>query len=164
MAAPDALVRFVEPWSEFYGNSSLTSTVVVFGHLAALLFAGGLAVAVDRATLRAMHGDSEARARQLVSLRAAHRTVIVGLAVSAVTGVLLFAADVETYFVSPIFWTKMTLVALLLGNGFWMTRIESRIDSASDGGGGWNRLRRSAMVSVALWFATTFVGVALVNA
>lgn len=164
MAAPEGLVRLVEPWADFYGNSSVTSTVVVFGHIAALLFAGGLAVTLDRATFRAWRGDAESRDRQLTALRSAHRTVLTGLVVSAVTGVLMFAADVETYFVSPIFWTKLTLVALLLANGYWMSRIESRIGSAMGDTDGWSALRRCAMVSVALWFATTFVGVALVNA
>jgi hypothetical protein len=43
MTAPDALVRLLEPWSQLYGDSNWISTLVVFGHIAALVFAGGLA-------------------------------------------------------------------------------------------------------------------------
>ena len=43
MAAPAVLVRLLEPWSQLYGDSALLSTFVVFGHVAALVFAGGLA-------------------------------------------------------------------------------------------------------------------------
>jgi hypothetical protein len=139
-------------------------TLVVFGHIAALVFAGGLAVALDRATLRAFKGSAEQRTRQVGDLHAAHRSILFGLALSAVTGVMLFAADVETYFTAPAFWTKMALVALLLGNGYVMTRSETRIRAATTAtDDAWTSLRRSAVASLLLWFTTAFVGVALVN-
>ncbi len=166
MAAPAALVTFLEPWSELYSNSSVLATVIVFGHVAALVFAGGLAVTLDRATLRASRGSTELRWRQLKELEAAHRLVLSGLALSAVTGVLLFAADVETYFVSWILWVKLLLIATLLGNGYLMTRAEGRIGptpmAADDAS--WATLRRTAAASMVLWFAIAFAGVALVNA
>jgi uncharacterized membrane protein len=135
-------------------------------HIAALVFAGGLAVTLDRATLRASRGSSEARWRQLEELRAAHRLVLVGLTLSMVTGILLFTADLETYFGAWIFWAKMGLIGALLANGFVMTRAESRIgetpNAADDAG--WRILRRTASISIFLWFAIAFMGVALVNA
>ena len=165
MATPAALVRFFEPWSALYGDSAVLPTLVVFGHIAALVFAGGLAITLDRATLRAARGPVELRARQLDDLAAAHRVVLFGLALSAVTGVLLFTADIETYFVSWIYWTKMGLVALLLLNGYAMTRVESRIRQTPNAADepGWDQLRRSAVFSMVLWFAIAFAGVALVN-
>lgn len=166
IAPPEALVRFVEPWSRYYGDSAIAPTVVVFGHIAALVFAGGLAVTLDRATLRAARGPAEFRWRQLEELRAAHRFVLVGISLSVVTGVLLFAADLETYFGSWIYWTKMGLIALLLLNGFMMTRAEGRIGltpNAADEAG-WRRLRTTAILSLALWFTIAFAGVALVKA
>lgn len=146
-----------------YGDSNVLPTLVVFGHIAALVFAGGLAVTLDRATLRAARGSVEERSRQVDELAAAHRLIIGGLALSAVTGVLLFAADVETYFDAPAFWTKMTLVGLLLANGYLMTRAEARTRAAEKSAGAWTSLRRTAVASLILWFATAFVGVALVN-
>ena len=165
IAPPESLVKLVEPWSSFYSDSTLTSTLVVFGHIAALLFAGGLAVTLDRATLRAVRGPAEFRARQLDDLRAAHRLVVTGLGLSVVTGALLFAADLETYFGSWIYWTKMGLIVLLLINGYMMTRTEARIratPAAADAG--WKSLRISAALSLLLWFAIAFLGVALVQA
>lgn len=163
MAAPESLVRALEPWAAVYGDSSVLPTLVVFGHLAALVFAGGLAITLDRATLRAARGSLDERNRQIGELAAAHRLVIMGLALSAVTGVLLFAADVETYFVAPAFWTKMALVATLLLNGYLMTRAERRARTSESDVNAWRSLRRTAVASMILWFATAFVGVVLVN-
>ena len=166
IAPPEALVRLAEPWSQWYGDSTVVPTLVVFGHIAALVFAGGLAITLDRATLRAARGPAEFRWRQLEELRAAHRYVLVGLGLSVVTGVLLFAADLETYFGSWIYWTKMGLIAVLLTNGYLMTRAESRISSTPNAAdeAGWKQLRTTAVVSLVLWFTIAFAGVALVKA
>jgi hypothetical protein len=166
MAAPAALVRFVEPWSQLYSDSAILPTIVVFVHIAALVFAGGMAVTLDRATLRAAKGSSELRWRQLAELGRAHRLVIIGLALSLVTGVLLFTADLETYFGAWVFWLKLSLIALLLVNGFVMTRAEARIGSTPNAAdeAGWKQLRLTAAVSIVLWFAIAFCGVALVKA
>jgi len=164
MSAPAGLVRLVEPWSQLYGDSKLIATITVFAHVAALVFAGGLAVTLDRATMRAVR-STDLRLRQLDELARAHRLVVAGLALSVVSGVLLFTADLETYFSSPIYWTKMVLIAVLLANGFVMTRIEAHIrTSTKDVEPAWRRLRVTAGFSLFLWFAITFVGVALVNA
>jgi hypothetical protein len=166
MDAPAALVRLVEPWSQLYGDSTLLPILIVFGHIAALVFAGGLAVTMDRATLRAAQGPAEFRWRQLDDLSRAHRLILSGLALSVITGVLLFTADLETYFSSPIYWTKMGLIVGLLVNGYIMTRTESRIrltPNAADEAG-WKRLRATAAFSMILWFLIAFMGVALVKA
>ena len=164
--APASLVKLAEPWAQLYGDSKALSTLIVFGHIAALVFAGGLAITLDRATLRAARGPAEFRWRQLEALAAAHRLVITGIALSAVTGALLFAADIETYFVSWIYWLKMTLIVLLLTNGYIMTRAEARISSSpnAEDDAGWKRLRVTAVLSLVLWFAVAFLGVALVQA
>ena len=166
LTPPEALVKLVEPWSALYSDSTIIPTLVVFGHIAALVFAGGMAVTLDRATLRAALGPAEFRWRQLEELRAAHRSVIIGLGLSAVTGVLLFAADLETYFGSWIYWTKMGLIVLLLLNGYLMTRAEGAIRSTPNAAdeAGWKRLRMAAIVSLVLWFTIAFAGVALVKA
>ena len=166
IAPPAALVQLVEPWSALYSDSTVIPTLVVFGHIAALVFAGGLAITLDRATLRAARGPAEFRWRQLEELRAAHRLVVVGIGLSVVTGVLLFAADLETYFGSWIYWTKMALIVMLLLNGYLMTRVEGRISSTPNAAddAGWKQLRTNAIVSLVLWFSIAFAGVALVKA
>ncbi|HEX7939435.1 MAG TPA: hypothetical protein VF483_10615 [Gemmatimonadaceae bacterium] len=164
MTAPAVLVQLFEPWAKIYADSKLVTTVVVFGHIASLMFAGGLAIALDRATMRAVRSP-DVRSRHLADLAGAHRVVVSGLALSAVTGLLLFASDVETYFVSWIFWTKMTLIVLLLGNGYRMTRVEGALRLAPvDAEPAWRALRVSAMTSLVLWFVIALAGVALVNA
>ena len=158
------LARFVEPWAHLYADSKLVATIVTFGHIASLLMAGGLAVATDRSTLRALRLAAADRDRHLEELGGVHRLVVGGLALSVITGLLLFASDVETFLGSWIFWLKMALICVLLVNGYAMTRAESALRAdASEGAPSWARLRRSALVSVGLWYAITLAGVALVN-
>ena len=88
-----ALARLFEPWAHLYADSKLIATVVTFGHIASLLMAGGLAVATDRATLRALRLAANERGRHLEDLSGVHRLVVGGLALSLGTGLLLFASD-----------------------------------------------------------------------
>jgi uncharacterized membrane protein len=158
------LTRVLEPWAHLYADSKVVATVVTFGHIASLLMAGGLAVATDRATLRALRLAATERGRHLDELAGVHRLVVTGLVISVITGALLFASDVETFIGSWIFWAKMVLVATLLINGYVMTRAEQAV--RGDGAGSspsWGHLRRTALVSVGLWYVITLAGVALVN-
>jgi hypothetical protein len=159
-----ALARLFEPWAHLYANSKVIATVVTFGHIASLLMAGGLAVATDRATLRALRLAAGERGRHLEELAGVHRLVVTGLTLSLLTGLLLFASDVETFVGSRIFWLKMTMIAVLLINGYAMTKAERSLrDDAADVSPAWERLRRAAVTSVALWYAITLAGVALAN-
>ena len=163
-SATSGLARLVEPWAHLYADSKMVATIVTFGHVASLLMAGGLAVATDRATLRALRLAAAERGRHLEELAGIHRLVVGGLALSAITGALLFASDVETFVGSWIFWLKMALICVLLANGYVMTRAEGALRAdAGEGAPAWVRLRRSALVSVGLWYAITLAGVALVN-
>jgi len=158
------LARLAEPWAHLYADSKMLATIVTFGHVASLLMAGGLAVATDRATLRALRLAAAERGRHLEELAGVHRLVVGGLALSVITGVLLFASDVETFVGSWIFWLKMALICVLLVNGYVMTRAEGALrDDADEAAPSWAHLRRSALVSVGLWYAITLAGVALVN-
>jgi hypothetical protein len=157
----NGLARLAEPWAHLYADSKTVSTIVTFGHVASLLMAGGLAVATDRATLRALRLAAAERGRHLEELAGVHRLVVGGLSLSVVTGVLLFASDVETFVGS---WLKMALILVLLANGYVMTRAEGALRAdAAEAAPSWTRLRRSALVSVGLWYAITLAGVALVN-
>lgn len=158
------LVGIAEPWNKLYSDSKLVESVVIFLHLAPLIVAGGTAWAADRATLRAARGTPAERARQLAELGRTHKVVIGGLALSFISGVLLFASDVETFFPSPFFWIKLGCVGLLLINGLVMTRTESSLNKGGDDELAlWGRLRTLAMTSAVLWLATTLAGVVLSN-
>ena len=159
------LARFFEPWSHVYASSKMIATLVTFGHVASLLLAGGLAVATDRATLRALRLAAAERGRHLEELARVHRMVVGGITLSLVTGALLFASDVESFYASWVFWTKMALIVVLLVNGYAMTGAERVLrEDAAEASPAWARLRRSAMVSMLLWYTITLAGVALVNA
>lgn len=158
------LARLAEPWAHLYADSKIVATIVTFAHIASLLMAGGLAVATDRSTLRALRLAAAERGRHLEELAGVHRMVVGGLALSVITGLLLFASDVETFLGSWVFWLKMALICVLLANGYVMTRAEGALRAdAAEGALAWGRLRRSALVSVGLWYAITLAGVALVN-
>jgi hypothetical protein len=159
--APEALATLVAPWAKFYSHSKLAATVVTFLHVAPIIVGGGLAIALDRSTLR-VRDDVAARARHLEEIALAHRSVVAALVLSALSGLALLAADLDTFLPSPIFWTKMALIVLLLANGFIMTRTEGGLRAGR--ADLWRRLRVLAMTSLVLWLVITFVGIALVNA
>jgi uncharacterized membrane protein len=165
MPLPESLVSLLEPWNKFYSHSKTAVTIVVFLHIGGLLLAGGFAIAADRMTIRSINSAANARAAQLKELAATHRWVITGLVLVVISGLAMLASDIETFWGSWIYWLKMTLVILLLVNGFAMTRIEAALeaDPNSETSPKWNTLHRTAIASLVLWFATTAVGVALAN-
>jgi len=158
-----ALARLVEPWNSLYSDSKVVSSAVVFLHLLPLLVAGGAALTADRATLRAARGSADDRARQLRELARVHAVVLGGLALSFVSGVLLFLSDVDEYLGSPVFWVKLGFVGLLLLNGFMMTRTEKALASGGNESALWARLRTISVMSLILWTSTTLVGVVLMS-
>lgn len=158
-----ALARLAEPWNSLYSDSKVVSATVVFLHLVPLLLAGGAALTADRATLRASRGSAEDRTRQLGELARIHAVVLGGLALSFVSGVLLFLADVDEFLGSPFFWVKLGFIGLLLLNGFLMTRTERALAGGGNETTLWARLRTIAMSSLILWIATTLAGVVLMT-
>lgn len=166
-----ALANVLKPWQSLFSNSKVISDGVTFVHLVGLLFAGGFAIAADRATFRALQGTPDDRVTLLREVRDVHRPVLVGLCVLFASGILLATADVETFGKSPVFLVKMTLVALLLVNGRALERTESALREryASHSGGQaedqplWGKLRRAAIASIALWTSIVLAGTILVN-
>ncbi len=74
---------------------------------------------------------------------------------------LLFAADVETFLYSRIFWLKMGLMVLLLLNGAMLLAGERQVIRGE--ARAWARLHLAAVASLVLWFLTTLAGAALPN-
>ena len=163
------LEHALAPWQSAYSNSKVLSTGVTTVHLVALLFGGGLAVAADRGTLRALRAGAAERTRQLGELHATHRPVLIALTFLFVSGVLQAAADVKTFATSPAFYGLLVLVALLVVNGGVLTLTESAlgrtgVSTDADRSPLWSRLRASTYCSLALWTATLIAGVVLQNA
>ena len=158
---PAALAQIVQAWTDLYSHTALLRTLLAFVHIAGLVAGGGAAIAADRATLRATRGGQLVGRDQLDAIHNTHRIVIAGLAAVIASGVLLFAADVETYSVSRIFWLKMGMVAALMINGALLVRTGRHV--AIPDAGLRRALRRMTAVSLALWFLTTLAGAALPN-
>ena len=164
MNPPESLVQLLKPWNDFYSHSKTTETIVLFLHIGGLLLAGGLAIAADRGTLRALRTAVGERTVHVRELGAVHRWVLTGLTAVVVSGVALLTSDIETFFPSWLYWTKMAFVVLLLINGLMMTRVEQGLArDPSETSPHWRALHRTAVSSLALWFIITALGVALAN-
>ena len=161
MEVVDEAVRLAEPWASLYNDSPPLQTAVLFLHLAGLVVGGGFALATDRATLRAARAAPQERVRHLSELHAVHRPVLVALALTLVSGVLMFTADLEAFAGSVVFWVKMGLVLLLLANGYALTRAETTL--RRDPAGGWDRLRTVSIASSVLWLSLVLAGTWLSN-
>ena len=140
----------------------MLSVSVRYLHLAGLVVGAGTALATDRRILgAALSGPSEGAAL-LPALRAAHRVVVPALAVVLLTGALMTASDTGTFFASPLYWSKMGLVALLLLNGLGLLAAERAV--ARERANGWRWLVLVSGASLVLWLAILFAGVWLTAA
>jgi hypothetical protein len=157
MPLADALAT----WSSFYANHAAVRTAVAFLHVGPLVTGGGAAIVADRSLLSAARSDIHSRREQLAALRSVHRIVIASLVLVSASGLLLMAADVDTFLYSRVFWLKMALVVLLLVNGLILRRAERR--TLVDDGGGWRTIGATAVASITLWMLTTLAGLALQN-
>ncbi|HEY4441126.1 MAG TPA: hypothetical protein VGN14_11775 [Candidatus Elarobacter sp.] len=161
MLVRDAL-SLTAPWRALYSRSAPVEMAVVGTHVLSMFVAGGLALAHDRATLRAGRWNAAIRSHHVAELAAVHRTVVAALAICVASGVALFASDVKTYVGSVPFWIKMGLIVLLLANALVMTSNEGTLQL--NGGGAalaWTRLRAGSIVSAALWGAIVLVSIVL---
>ena len=162
--APSSIVELLKPWNKFYSDSKLTQTLVMFAHTAGLVVAGGIAIATDRLTLRAKNWADSERVHHLGEVAQLHRTVVAGLTITVLSGLLMLASDFETFWGSWIYWVKMTMVVLLLANGARMLTVEKDLAvNSSATSPHWAKLRFNAIASIALWLAITLAGLALVN-
>ena len=94
-------------------------------------------------------------------LKRTHAIIVLGLVAISVSGVLLFAADVDTFLYSRVFWLKMGLMALLLANGALILRVERQALRGDERA--WARLHVTATASLVFWSLTALAGTALPN-
>jgi uncharacterized membrane protein len=160
----ESLVTLFEPWSTMYGDSTALSAGLKFAHLGAMMVGGGMAIAADRMVLRAaVPATTEGRVALADAVGDVHRPVVMALAISAVSGALLLAADLEALATNKILWVKFGLLVLLAGNGLLMLRDERALRRESGGGRAFLALRARAFTSVTLWLAITLAGVGLMQ-
>ena len=155
------LSGLLESWSALYSNHGALRTGIEFVHIGGLLAGGGCAITADLATITAARARSATLAAQLQLLKRTHFIVILGLSALVVSGLLLFAADVDTFLHSRIFWLKMGLMVVLLINGALLVLGEREVGHAETRA--WARLHFIATTSLVLWFLTTLAGAALSN-
>jgi hypothetical protein len=155
------MTQLLEAWTSIYSNHAALKTGIAFMHIGGLVAGGGGAITVDLATITAARTRSSALTTQLHLLKRTHLVVILGLIALVVSGVLLFAADVDTFLSSRIFWMKMGLMVALLVNGVLLVRTER--DAIHAEAHAWTRLHFIATVSLILWFLITLAGAALPN-
>ena len=155
------LSHLLESWSSLYANHSALRTGIEFMHIGGLVAGGGCAITADLATITAARESSATQTTQLQLLKRTHRIVVLGLVALVISGLLLFAADIETFLYSRIFWLKMGLMVLLLINGALLLLGERQVKRGAPRA--WARLHYTAVASLVLWFLTTLAGAALPN-
>jgi hypothetical protein len=165
LATVDALA---EPWQKLYAHSTVVATLVLFGHVAGLFVAGALTFSTEASALRLDPADDGERRRYLSGAAPSRGPIALALAVAMFSGALLFLTDLEAFAVSPVFWTKMFLVVLLLVNAVAASRLDARLlrdeDTATAHHEGlWRRRRASARAAAVLWFALILSGSALAS-
>ena len=172
MILPDLvakLIDFTQPFAAVYADSKVLSVGTTLMHIGGLLAGGGLAIATDRAVLRVSPLDGLMQRNVLEDLASTHKLVIGAIAVIVVSGLMFLAADAKTFLVSPLYWIKMSAVALLLLNGLRLWRAESRLQKSFSllaaaepmPTSAWRALRGGAVTSLVLWFSVMTLGVVL---
>jgi hypothetical protein len=167
------LANLLAPWRSLYNDSKPIGIAVMFAHVGALLIGGGFAVAADRTTLRVLRQGRDIQRYHLDEVHAIHRPILVAITVLFVSGLMMVAADVETFATSIPFLIKIICVTLLLINGTLLYKTEARLRLAYTTAGNrgnssvngteilWNRLRATSIASLVLWTATALAGTVL---
>ena len=136
----------------------MVSLLIRYLHLAALMIGGGTALAIDRVVLGTARTRTEDRRRAAwQALQGSHRVVVPALAVVAITGVLMTAADWSTFEASRLFWSKMIAFGLLIANGAALVAAERRYSQTTDVQM-WRRVILASGASVLLWLLILWIG------
>ena|SRR5690348_2299601 len=159
MVALTAVSHLLARWAHFYGQTRAVSATVTYLHLGGILLGGGFAVAADAAALRLSPETVPDWTKELDRLAAVHRWVVAGLTLIFASGVVMVLAQVGSFSTSVVFWVKMGLVALLIGNGYARLRCEIALRRGTVARWGW--FRRTSIASLALWFLILLFGTLL---
>jgi len=168
-AMVEQLIALAQPFADVYADSKVLSTGTTMLHIGGLLAGGGLAIATDRAVLRATQLNGAVQRAVLEDLASTHKLVVSAIGVLLVSGLMFLAADVKTFLTSPVYWVKMSGVFLLLLNGLRLWRAEGRLHKSVSSSTSpdalppaeWRALRGGASTSLVLWFAVMAMGVVL---
>lgn len=162
MTLPGLVSDAVHGWAAFYEAHRMVSVTVRWLHLGALLVGGGTALVSDRRLLAGLRRPPGARAATLSELDGSHRAVVPALALVVLTGLLMTASDTATFLSSRLYWTKLSLVGLLLLNGTGLLAAERSARRGSPSG--WSWLAIAASASFVLWLVVLYFGVWLTAA
>jgi hypothetical protein len=158
MIATGGIAGLIERWAHLYEDQKLVSAGVTWVHLSGILLGGGAAIVADREALAFDPRDAH-RSRDLARWRAVHTWVIAGLSLTVVSGLLMLFSDLKTFLPSVLYWSKMSLVALLLLNGYLRLRAERSLEGGSDAD--LTLFRRTSIFSLGLWFGILLAGMML---
>lgn len=92
-------------------------TVYLIGHLLGIAFGAGGAFVSDLLFLKAVR-DNKITKTEMGFIELGGYCVTVGLIVLIISGALLFSLDPDKYLASSKFLVKMTVVTVLIANGF----------------------------------------------
>ena len=126
MSVVQSVAHAVEPWQSLYNNSKAVATSVIFSPPRRDAFRWRNRHRRGSFNTARKPRDGRDKIAALRELDLTHNVVITALVVSFISGLALAAADVKNFASSPVFWTKMTLVALLLVNGWFLRSTEQR--------------------------------------
>jgi hypothetical protein len=154
---PAFLASAVASWADYYDRHHAVSVTVRYLHLVGLVVGGGTALAADRQILAAARSGPEQRSAVVTSLHAAHGVVVPALALMVTTGILMTAADADTFLASRLYWSKLGLVTLLLLNGLGLLAAERAFSRG--GTQSFTGLQLTSTASLLLWLAILFAGV-----
>ncbi len=157
MLVSTAVSQLLARWAHLYGHTPVSATVTYL-HLVGILVGGGVAVAADRVSLRLSPATPD-WSQELARLANVHGWVQAGLALIFASGLLMMFAKLDSFATSVVFWTKMGLVALLLGNGYIRMRAETVLRHGL--AAGWGQFRRTSLASLVLWLAILLAGTLL---
>jgi len=157
MVVSSAVSQLLARWAHLYGHTPVRATVTYL-HLVGILVGGGVAVAADRASLRLLRTTPD-WSEELARLASVHRWVVTGLALIFASGLLMMFAELDSFATSAVFWTKMGLIALLLGNGYVRMRAETALRQGR--AAGWSRFRQASVASLVLWLVILLAGTLL---
>jgi hypothetical protein len=145
-------------WSAYYSDHQMVSLMIRYLHLAALMIGGGTALAIDRAVLGTARTRTDDRRRAaFAAMKGSHRIVVPALGLVAASGILMAAADWDTFASSRLFWMKMTSFGLLVVNGAALVLAE-RAYAKDAGILMWRRVVLASGASCLLWLVILLIG------